>query len=124
MSNTERFITILKKIIYKYITSIKKNVHIDKSNDIVDKNNNIYHRTIKMKPVDVKKKNTYINSSIETIDQNPKFKIGDFVRVSNYKKSFSIGWVPNWSEGVFVIKDVISDLKDEGSVGTFDIKEL
>ena len=124
MSNTERFITILKKIIYKYITSIKKNVHIDKSNDIVDKHNNIYHRTIKMKPVDVKKKNTYINSSIETIDQNPKFKIGDFVRVSNYKKSFSIGWVPNWSEGVFVIKDVISDLKDEGSVGTFDIKEL
>ena len=56
MSNTERFITILKKIIYKYITSIKKNVHIDKSNDIVDKHNNIYHRTIKMKPVDVKKK--------------------------------------------------------------------
>ena len=124
MSNTERFITILKKKIYKYITSIKKNVHIDKSNDIVDKHNNIYHRTIKMKPVDVKKKNTYINSSIETIDQNPKFKIGDIVRVSNYKKSFSIGWVPNWSEGVFVIKDVISDLKDEGSVGTFDIKEL
>ena len=99
-------------------------MHIDKSNDIVDKHNNIYHRTIKMKPVDVKKKHTYINSSIETIDQNPKFKIGDFVRVSNYKKSFSIGWVPNWSEGVFVIKDVISDLKDEGSVGTFDIKEL
>ena len=124
MSNTEGLITTLKNIIYKYITSIKKNVHIDKSNDIVDKHNNIYHRTIKMKPVDVKKKNTYINSSIETIDQNPKFKIGDIVRVSNYKKSFSIGWVPNWSEGVFVIKNVISDLKDEGSVGTFDIKEL
>ena len=124
MSNTEGFITILKNIIYKYITSIKKNVHIDKSNDIVDKHNNIYHRTIKMKPVDVKKKNTYINSSIETIDQNPKFKIGDIVRVSNYKKSFSIGWVPNWSEGVFVINNVISNLKDEGSVGTFDIKEL
>ena len=124
MSNTEGFITILKNIIYKYITSIKKNVHIDKSNDIVDKHNNIYHRTIKMRPVDVKKKNTYINSSIETIDQNPKFKIGDIVRVSNYKKSFSIGWVPNWSEGVFVINNVISNLKDEGSVGTFDIKEL
>ena len=124
MSNTEGFITTLKNIIYKYITSIKKNVHIDKSNDIVDKHNNIYHRTIKMKPVDVKKKNTYINSSIETIDQNPKFKIGDIVRVSNYKKSFSIGWVPNWSEGVFVINNVISNLKDEGSVGTFDIKEL
>ena len=124
MSNTEGFITILKNIIYKYITSIKKNVHIDKSNDIVDKHNNIYHRTIKMKPVDIKKKNTYINSSIETIDQNPKFKIGDIVRVSNYKKSFSIGWVPNWSEGVFVINNVISNLKDEGSVGTFDIKEL
>ena len=54
----ERFIRTLKNKIYKYITSISKNVYIDKLNDIVNKYNNTYHRTIKMKPVDVKS-NTY-----------------------------------------------------------------
>ena len=50
----ERFIATLKNKIYKYITSISKNVYIDKSDDIVNKYNNTYHSTIKMKPVDVK----------------------------------------------------------------------
>ena len=50
----ERFIRTLKNEIYKYTTSISKNVYIDKLNDIVNKYNNTYHRTIKMKPVDVK----------------------------------------------------------------------
>ena len=50
----ERFIRILKNKIYKYITSISKNVHIDKLDDIVNRYNNTYHRTIKMKPADVK----------------------------------------------------------------------
>ena len=50
----ERFITTLKNKIYKYMISISKNVYIDKLDDIVIKCNNTYHRTIKMKPVDVK----------------------------------------------------------------------
>ena len=50
----ERFIRILKTKIYKYMTSISKNVYIDKLDDIVNKYNNTYNRTIKMKPVDVK----------------------------------------------------------------------
>ena len=50
----ERFIRPLKSKIYKHMTSILKNVYIDKLNDIVDKYNNTYHNTIKMKPVDVK----------------------------------------------------------------------
>ena len=50
----ERFIRILKNKIYKYMTSISKNVYIDKLDDTVDKFNNTYHSTIKMKPVDVK----------------------------------------------------------------------
>ena len=49
----ERFIRTLKTKIYRYITSISKNVYIDKLDDIVDEYNNTYHRTIKMKPVDV-----------------------------------------------------------------------
>ena len=51
---TERFIKTLKTKIYKYITSVSKNVYIIKSDDIVNEYNNTYHRTIKMKPVDVK----------------------------------------------------------------------
>ena len=51
---TERFIRKLKNKIYKYMTSISKNVYVDKLDDIVNKYNNTYHSTIKMKPVDVK----------------------------------------------------------------------
>ena len=56
----ERFIRTLKNKIYKYMTSVSKNVYIDKLDDIVNEYNNTYHRTIKMKPVDVKD-NTYID---------------------------------------------------------------
>ena len=55
----ERFIRTLKTKIYKYMTSVSKNVYIDKLDDIVNEYNNTYHRTIKMKLVDVKD-NTYI----------------------------------------------------------------
>ena len=90
---------------YKYMTSISKHVYIDKLNDIVHKYNNTYHRTIKMKPVDVKS-NTYIDSSKEINDKDPKFKIGDIVRISKYKNIFAKGYVPNCSGEVFVIKKV------------------
>ena len=50
----ERYIKTLKTKIYKYITSVSKNLYIDKLDDILGEYNNIYHRRIKMKPVDVK----------------------------------------------------------------------
>ena len=93
----ERFIRTLKTKIYKYMTSISKNVYIDKLDDIVNEYNNTYHRTIKMKPVDVKD-NTYIDSSKEVNDKNPKFKVGDLVRISKYKNIFAKGYTPNQSE--------------------------
>ena len=77
----ERFIRTLKTEIYKYMTSVSKNVYIDKLDDIVDEYNNTYHRTIKMKPVDVKD-NTYIDFKKEVNDKDPKFKVGDHVRIS------------------------------------------
>ena len=80
----ERFIKTLKSKIYKHMTSISKNVYIDKLNDTVDKYNNTYHTTIKMKPIYVKD-NTYINTDKETNDKDPKFKVGDRVRISKYK---------------------------------------
>ena len=79
----QRFIRTLKKN-YKYMTSISKNVYIDKLDDIVNKYNNTYHRTIKMKPIDVKD-NTYIIIGKEVNDKDPKFKIGDHVRISTYE---------------------------------------
>ena len=87
------------------MTSISKYVYIHKLDDIVNKYNNTYHSTIKMKPVDVKP-NTYIDSSKDINDKHPKFKIGDIVRMSKYKTIFSKGYVPDWSEEVFVIKKV------------------
>ena len=85
----ERFIRTLKTKIYKYMTSVSKNVYIDKLDDIVNECNNTYHRTIKMKPADVKD-NTYIDFKKEVNDKNPKFKVGDHVRISKYKKIFSL----------------------------------
>ena len=128
----ERFIKTLKGEIYKYMTSISKNVYIDKLDDIVDEYNNTYQTTIKMKPIAVKD-NTYINTNKETNNKYPKFKVGDHVRISKYKKIFDKGYMPNWSEGVFVIKKVqntipwtyvINDLNGEEIIGTFYEKEL
>ena len=56
-----------------------------------------------MKPADVKD-NTYIDFKIETNDKDPKFKVGNHVRISKYKNIFAKGYTPNWSEEVFVIK--------------------
>ena len=91
----ERFIRTLKGKIYKYMTSLSKNVYIDKLDDIVDEYNNTYHTTIKMKPIDVKD-NTYINTSKEINNKDPKFKVGDHVRISKYKNIFAKGYMSNW----------------------------
>ena len=128
----ERFIRTLKTKIYKYMTSVSRNVYIHKLDDIVGAYNNTYHRTIKMKPADVKN-NTYIDFKKEINDKDPKFKVGDHVRISKYKNIFAKGYTPNWSEEVFVIKKVkntvpwtyvINDLNGEEITGTFYEKEL
>ena len=85
----ERFIRTLKNKIKKYMTSISKNVYSDKLDDIVNEYNNAYHRTVKMEPIDVKD-NTYINIDKEVNDKNPKFKVGNHVRISKYKSIFAI----------------------------------
>ena len=124
----ERFIRALKNKIYKYMTAISKNVYVDKLDDIVGEYNNTYHRTIKMKPVDIND-NTYIDFEKEVNDKDSKrFKFGDHVRISKYKNIFAKGYTPNWSEEVFVISRiknivprtyVINDLNGEEIVRTF-----
>ena len=82
----------LKTKIYKYMTSVSKNVHVNKLDNILNEYNNTYHRTVEKKPVDVKG-NTYINS-IElsrSNDKDPKFKVGDHVRIFKYKNIFAKG---------------------------------
>ena len=107
----ERFIRTLKNKIYKYMTSISKNVYIDKLDDIVNEYNNTYHRTIKMKPVDVKD-NTYIDFKKKVNDKDPKFKVSDHVRISKYKNIFAKGHMPNWSEEVFVLSKIKNSSMD------------
>ena len=128
----ERFIRALKNKIYKHMTSISKNVYIDKLIDTVDEYNNAYHKTIKKKPIDVKD-NTYINFEKEVNDKDPKFKVGDYVRISKYKNIFAKVYMPNWSEEVFIISKikntvpwtyVINDLNGEEIIGAFYEKEL
>ena len=85
--------------------SISKNVYTDKLDDIVNEYNNTYHTAIKMKPIDVKD-NTYTNYDKEINNKDPKFKVGDRVRISKYKNIFAKGYTPNWSEEVFVIKKI------------------
>ena len=99
----ERFIRTLKNKIYKYLTSISKNVYIDKLDDIVNRYNTTYYSTVKMKHANVKS-STYTCSSKEINDKNPKLKINDIVRISAYKSIFAKDYVPNWSEDVFMIK--------------------
>ena len=64
---------------YTYVTRISKNVYIVKLDDIVNKYNNKYHSTIKMKLVDAKS-STYINFNKENNKEDPKFKVNDHVR--------------------------------------------
>ena len=108
------------------MTALSKNVYIDKLNDIVNEYNT-YHRTIKMKPVNIKD-NTYIDFNKEVNEKDPKFKVGDHISISKYKNIFAKWYTPNWSEEVFVIKEVkntvpwtfaISDLNGEKIIGTF-----
>ena len=103
-------------------------MYIDNSDGVVNKYNNTYHSAIKMKPVDIKP-STYIDSSKEINDENPKFKTGDIFRISKYKNIFAKGYVTNGSEEIFVNKMVkmftyvISDLKGKQIVGVFHEKD-
>ena len=89
------------------MASIPKNMYIDLSYDLVNKYNNTYHSTIKIKSVDVKS-NTYIDFDKKNNKGDPRCKLGDNIRISKYKNTFEKGYVPNCCEEVFEIKKVKS----------------
>ena len=122
---------VFKKM-FKYMISISKNMYTDKINEKVNKYNNTYHWTIKMKPVDVNL-SMHIDFNKENNKEGLVFKVGHHVRISKYKNIFAKGYVPNWSEDIYVILKVknsipwtyvISDFKSEKSVGMFPEKEV
>ena len=111
---------------------MSQNLYIDNLDDIVGEYNNTYHRTIKIKSVDVTN-HTYIDFKKEVNDKDPKFKVGDHVRISKYKNIFAKGYTAKWSEEVFVVSKiknavpwtyVINDLNGEDITGIFYEKEL
>ena len=111
------------------MTLVSKNVYILKLDDIVNNYSNTYHKTIKMKPVDVKN-NTYINTDN---DKDPKFQVGNHVRISKYQHIFAKGNTPNWSKDVSAVKEIkdtvagtyiINDLNSEQIIGKFYEDEL
>ena len=101
----ERFIRALKNKIFKHMTAFSKNFYFDVLDDIVNKYNNIVHRTNKMKPIDVTDDSfaEYNENSMElhSNKKDPKFKVGDKIRIPKYKNIFAKGYTPNWSERSF-----------------------
>ena len=127
MKENQLLLKTLKNKIYKCMTLVSKNMCVDKLDDIVNEYNNTYHRAIKMKPVDIKD-NTYVDFKKEVNDKDPKFNVGDYVRISKYRNIFAKWYTPNWSEEVFVIKKVkntvpwtyiINEVNGEEIIGTF-----
>ena len=87
------------------MTDISKNVYFDVLDNIVDKYNSTYHRTINMKPIDVRD-DSFAEYNEEPNEKDPKFKVGEHVRISKYKNIFAKGYAPNWSEEIFVVKKI------------------
>ena len=101
----ERFIITLKNKIYKHMTAISKNVYFNVLDDIVDEYNNTYHKTIKTKPIDVKR-DSFAEYNEESNEKDPKFKVGDHVWISKFKNVFAKGYTPNWSQEIFIVKKI------------------
>ena len=114
------------------MTRVGKNVYFNVLDDIVDKYKNTYYSSIKMKPKDVTD-NSFVEYIEESNKKDPKFKVGDYVRIFKYKNIFAKGYTPNWSEEIFVVKEIkntvpwtyaVSDLNGDETVGSFFEKEL
>ena len=87
------------------MTSVSKNVYIQKLDDIVNKYSNTYHSEMKMKLVDVKS-DTYIDFNKENNEADSKFEVGEHVRISKRKNNSAKSYTPNWSEEVFMVRKV------------------
>ena len=137
----ERFIRTLKNKLYKHMTDTGKNVYYDVLDDVVNKYNNTKHSTIKMTSIDVgdNNKRVYIDkhnekdTTMSSVSERSRFKVGDRVRISKFKNIFAKGYTPNWSKEIFIVNKIndtvpytynIKDLNDEEIIGSFYDREL
>ena len=139
-SVVERWIRTMKEKMRKYFTTNSTNVYIDVLPDLVREYNNTIHSSIKMTPVEAsEKKNefkvwkTLYPNRLDILDINPKFSVGDKVRISKNKELFETGYTTRWTEEIFTITKIkrtspitykIADLNGEKIDGTFYEPEL
>ena len=139
-SVVERWIRTMKEKMWKYFTPNFTNVYIDVLPDLVKEYNNTRHSSIKMTPVKASEKENELivwrnlyPDRLEIRDINPKFSVGDKVRISKKKKTFEKGYTTRWTEEIFTIAEVqrtqpptykIADLNGEEIKGTFYEPEL
>ena len=102
---------------------MSKNVYFDVLDDIVDKYNNTYHKTIKMKPTDVKS-DSYTEYIVDSNEKDPKFIIDNQVRISKYKNIFAKGYAPNWSEEGSIISKIKNKVHGNMSLVILTVKKL
>lgn len=134
----ERFNRTLKNKMWKKFSFNGSYKWLDILPKLVDEYNNTWHRTIKMKPIQVNAKNerklqkTVYSNEIH-MRRKPKFQVGDQVRISKYKNIFDKGYTPNWTTEIFKIKKVkytdpytyyLEDSEEKPIVGAFYSHEL
>jgi Integrase core domain len=142
----ERFIRTLKERMYRFFTHFGKERYIDNLQEIVASYNNTKHSAIGKKPIEVNSKNTrevweflysgigrYPKLEMQPVNKKPIFKVGETVKISEYKQHFAKGYRPNWSYEVFKVKKIIKrnpivyiieDLEGEEVKGTWYSEEL
>ena len=111
------------------MTAVWKIFYFDVLDDIIDKYNNTFHKTIEIKPIDFKS-DSYAEYNVDSDEKSPKFKVSDRVRISKYKNIFAkectlkkkfslLAKLKMQFHGL-----VINDLNGREIVETFDEKEL
>ena len=139
-SIAERWIRTMKEKMFKYFTDYKTNRYIDVLPDLVEDYNNTVHSSTKLTPVEASKEENELKvwrnlypDRYKTSRLNPKFSVGDEVRISKKKKVFEKGYTTRWTNEIFTIKEIretdpitykLVDLEDEEIKGTFYAEEL
>ena len=96
----KRFIRTLTNKIYKHLTAVSRQMYINKLDNVATKYNNKYYKAIKKKPTDFKS-STCIDFDIGSNDKDPKFNIGDYLRISKYQTIFPKSYTPDGLEKAF-----------------------
>ena len=104
------------------MTAISKNVYFDVWDDIVNKYNTLFIEC-ETKPIEVTD-DYYAEYNENSNKKDPKFKVGDYVRISKYKNIFAKGYTPNWSEEVFVINKIENKVPWTYVISTWMVKKL